>query len=196
VGDGLDADETSQLVTFCKVVDHAYTRRAFVGGTMKANLEIGFTGPSELYVDTDLGDEDDVQALFVAFRLLVADKEPTQLFKINKLVHRFLTDDELRAYNVKVRARWTQVLHGDGKNWTLHADGKNLRPIDLWKLFANGEVFHRFAEEVAALERLGEISRAIARQQLNLLVFNGVQVACIQRNIVRRLLGASSAPSA
>jgi hypothetical protein len=100
-------------------------------------------------------DTDDFLAFLTHFRKLVADKEPTNIFKILKLVARYATQDEQGVLK-KIRKQLEAEADSPPLQLAIGPPGQETRysPKQIEKVIFNGQVFHTDDELQADLRRI------------------------------------------
>jgi hypothetical protein len=173
--------DAEKVQHFAYVVDECWSSTAVREGTLRARFNLASTVGGPLEFTTDLGDIDHVRSLAPSVRELLSPQEDSHFEKVAKILHRCLTDDELRAYSAGNLAAWKQILAGEVllKQNDQPMGGKQL--LDVW---INGVVFHGDKEELELYNSLQEPLRSMFLQQVHSLLIDCLNVALHQRNVI------------
>lgn len=103
--------------------------------------------------EADLIPENDFIALLVAFRLIWAQKEPTNFGRIANLLYPLCMPDDIEYIEI-IRRDWKEIPR---RPIALDLFGEHFRPGDVLEAWMNGEVFHQGVDLRRRVELLGEL---------------------------------------
>jgi hypothetical protein len=104
--------------------------------------------------ENNLPDTEHILAIAVRFRLLFAQKEPTQFEKIVNIIRRRAVDEWAQNYIENIRYCYLEAMKSDGTSFKLGAIIENQQMISLW---FNSEFFHSDLEKKKQLTDINAI---------------------------------------
>lgn len=160
---------------FLRRVDELHTTRLVRSGALSNAFHLGARAGQPPVMSVSVPDEDDFRSFLMAFRHLVATKEPSNFDRIANLLFQDLTPGRLRDFVVECREQWRH----DRKTGTirLEIDGQDFGPERTLDLYLNGRYFHSEEAKARDLNSVGEFGQRLTRHQLNGLLVAGVNYA-------------------
>lgn len=104
--------------------------------------------------ENNLPDTEHILAIAVRFRLLFAQKEPTQFEKIINIIRRRATDEWAQNYIENIKSCYLEAMKSDDTSSKLGASIKNHQMISLW---FNSEFFHSNPEKKKELTNINSV---------------------------------------
>jgi hypothetical protein len=186
---GRDLDERLRL--FTRKVDEAWSLRSAREGTVTSEFTFNFNPTEGSSAHFNVGDNDDLRSLLMAFRPFMSDREDVFVNSVfndldnllrGKPEHADLLDAERHA-----RAEWKLALRGDVN---LMVNGKSYQAEDCFDMLVNGDLFHSDPIKIAEREKLTPMIQGLAKTNMTNMVLTCFYVLRAIQEIVDAVLAA------
>lgn len=137
----LSEQEDAMLRQFCKLVDDIHDCRFICRAKVQDNTITVDRDPSKNHIPQY--DRDEFRSFATLFRKLVANREPTQLFKVMKILKRFAPDDKKDSFK-SIKAELNREAEHPPLAIAIGQPGEEVSftPKKICDIFFNGMVFH------------------------------------------------------
>ena len=173
--------EVTALRQFCKVVDDLYDCRFIQRAKVQDHTITIDRDPSKNRLPNY--DPDEFRSFATLFRKLVADREPTQLFRVMKILKRYAPDDQKHTFR-NIKAELNHLAEHPPIGIAIGTDGAEVpySPKRICDVLFNGLIFHtdrELQDDVARILGYQPIVMAAFLQYSCAVVNVATQYACV-----------------
>lgn len=109
-------------------------------------------------------DEELFRSLLLTLRHFLLAKEPTYIYKIYNVCHRFIKNEQHKQYLSKSRTFLGESMKSTGIQ--LNIDEKQFSPDYIWDIYINGLYFHNDTEKMKIINNLNYHERLLVKNEL------------------------------
>ena len=168
-------DPKDCLDLFLRRIDELRATRLIQSGALSDAFHLGTTAGGPAIFSVSVPDEDHFRSFLLAFRHLVAEREPAKLDRVANILLQHLGHNQLRETTIQAREAWRRERKRGPMRLVI--DGRDYGPERVLDLYLNGRYFHSDASKARELGSVGAIGERLTRQQLNAMLVSGVNYA-------------------
>lgn len=167
-----DLTDTKRLDLFLRRTDELRQEKLIQTGALSNAMRFSGRRDGQTILSVSKPEETMFRSFLLAFRLLIAQKEPVNVARVANLLGRQLADGPLRDDVIEARAKWAQVCRTGTVRLVI--DGREFGPERTLMLYLNGRYFHSDGDARFELDSVGPMAEPLLRQQVNEILVAGV----------------------